>query len=253
MPKQSKLFLPAELGVLRYKAAYYIRLMIRSRATQDPTFLTPEYYEVWELDGLGRGENTASALRKALWTIREVNDRFLERCGSGGMRLDDSDPLFELKELVGFFADYQNDLPSAIQRALDGRPIDWANLAQWNTLPAIRRELDKLPQPDGHSDRPRDGPDPDGRVIRWEGRSARVGAVVIWLAEYLWDSQSTDLNDAIDAVWTEDSGERLLGNRQRHKLSSTLNRLNDALTSCKVPWTYSIQGNFIYKNPNQGR
>lgn len=149
-----------ELGRLRWRAAEFIRCMIKARARIEPGFMSVADYERWELDGLSRKEQDVERLLQcALQLIREVNERWLERCGSGGMRLDVADPLQNLKELVGFFTDYQWALPEAIRSVIAGRPVNWSELARWDDLPAIRGELDKLPRLDDHLRAAPGGPD----------------------------------------------------------------------------------------------
>src|SRR4051812_30305873 len=91
-----------ELGRLRWRAAEFIRYMIRARAKVDPGFLSAADYERWEVDGLSSNDwDVERLLRLALQLMNEINEKYLERCGSGGLRVCGEDPLRKLKELLG--------------------------------------------------------------------------------------------------------------------------------------------------------
>lgn len=233
-----------ELGLLRWRAAEFIRYMIRARAKAEPGFMTAADYETWELDDLSQVDLTTDRLLDmALRTINELNQKYLERCGSGGMRIDKADPLRKLKELIGFFTDYQWALPAAIRSAIAGNPIEWAELASWGDLPAIRAELDKLPRPDSQPQAPLDGPDPHRNEIRWEKRSVKVMPMVHKLAVYLWHSQCVSKQELLEHLWPDRDGDGVL--------DTTLSRLNEALSATLVPWTYHCRGEFVLKETHR--
>ena len=67
--------------------------MIRAHMKVDPGFMNLADYETWELDGLSDDDwEIERLLQMALQTILGINEKYLERCGSGGMRLDATDP-----------------------------------------------------------------------------------------------------------------------------------------------------------------
>ncbi len=229
-----------ELGRLRSRAAEFVRYMIRARAKVEPEFLSAADYERWELDGLSSNEwDVERLLRMARQLIQEINEKWLERCGSGGLRVDAEDPLRELKELIGFFTNYQWALPNAISSAIAGKPIDWLGLAEWANLPAIRVELDKLPRLEDQLQSASDGPDRLRREIRWKGRSKTLGDKLFPLAAYLWHSQCVPKRELIANIWPEKDGDV--------QLSTYVTRLNTILLELKVPWAYHLQGDSVVK------
>lgn len=228
-----------ELGRFRWKAAAFIRYMIRARAKVDAGFMTPAAYDLWELDDLGAEKHSIDRLlRMALNTIIEINEKYLERCGSGGMRTEEDDPLREVKELVGFFTDYQWQLPNAIRLAVANKPIDWPALALWDDLTAIRKELDKLPRLDGKDEVKPDGPDLHAKEIRWKGRSCGLGLVMLKFAAYLWDSPCVAKSELITHIWD---------GRDDVQLAVYQSRLNKILLELQVPWEYYTDGDYVMK------
>jgi hypothetical protein len=84
-------------------------------------------------------------LQLAYKTILEINDKFLQRCGSGGLRVEDEDQDAELKEEIGFFVEHQSALPEALRACWTGTKLDWDGLARWDEIDRIRELLDDLP------------------------------------------------------------------------------------------------------------
>lgn len=229
-----------DLGRLRWQSAKFIRYMIRARAKVDPGFMSAADYERWELAGLSREDwGIDRLLGMALQLILAINDKYLERDGSGGMQIDAKDPLQKFKELIGFFADYQTALPEAIRDAIVGRPIGWPRLARWENLPAIRSELDKLPRLDEQLQATPNGPDPHKAIIRWNGKSVTVLPQVRKLAAYLWHSQCVSKQELLDHFWPDRASDGVL--------PTALSRLNEALSAAEVPWTYHLRGEFVLK------
>lgn len=137
-----------DVGEFRYAAAALCRFLIRAREKKDPGFLSPEEYAAWNLEDIRSDSRPSSwLLQQAQRTILEINDKFMKRCGSGGLAYESNDPLNGFKSDVAFLVDHLYDLPRAIKSALKSEDVDLENLARWDTLPRIRATLDTLPHP----------------------------------------------------------------------------------------------------------
>ena len=94
-------------------------------------------------------------LGQAAALLGTINTQSLHRCGSGGVReADESTPEGRLVGAVAFLAqadaggpEHNGALVEASRRLRGGDGVDWASLVAWETLPAIRADLDPLPHP----------------------------------------------------------------------------------------------------------
>lgn len=136
---------PYDLGEYRYVVAAYIKYLIRARRIDEPDFLSDDELSRWGLEaGVPEILEKADLLWRAKQIIsEEINHRFIPRCGSGGIQVNES----ELNSVVAFFADHLHDLPEAVRRARGEEPVDWSELARWEDLDFLRNELDQLPHP----------------------------------------------------------------------------------------------------------
>jgi hypothetical protein len=85
-----------------------------------------------------------------------LNSEFLPRCGSGGVReTDESTPAGRLISAVtgltevgdGGGPTHNGALREAARQLRDGKGVDWRSLVAWDSLEAIRADLDQLPHP----------------------------------------------------------------------------------------------------------
>src|SRR4051794_27652403 len=92
MTPTEDLFRPAfDLGEFRYAVARYVKLLIRARWKADPSFLTQRDLAAWELSDVGKDRQPAWKLMgQAAQALGHLNDQFLPRCGSGGIKETDS-------------------------------------------------------------------------------------------------------------------------------------------------------------------
>jgi hypothetical protein len=157
-----------DLGDFRHRAAAFVKYLIRARCKAEPHFVDLGVLGHWGLLDISKDQRSiVELLQLALSTIQEINSHFLVRCGSGGIAPEKESPLFGLKWDVGFLADYQFSLPEAIKAARRGQGIAWDDVARWDTLPAIREGLDRLPQPQAKKDMAASG-------ISWDEHSLTV-------------------------------------------------------------------------------
>ena len=143
-----------DLGEFRHAAARYVKLLIRARWKCEPKFLSTKALREWGLSNIEKDRFSASQLmRQAADALGELNDRFLPRCGSGGVSpTDDSTPEGRLISELSFLATpeggapYHNRALNDAAAALEsGRPVNWGELVSWQQLPQIREDLNKLP------------------------------------------------------------------------------------------------------------
>lgn len=159
-------------GKFRYAAALYANLLIRARWKCEPGFLAEADLAAWGLEEIGTDRWPAwRLLGQAAAVLGTINTQFVERCGSGGVRAaDESTPEGRLVYAVSFLAstegggpEHNGALVEASRQLREGGAVDWPSLVAWETLPAIRADLDLLPHP------VRDG----GATVRPEGEGGR--------------------------------------------------------------------------------
>jgi hypothetical protein len=152
-------------GEFRHAAARYVKYLIRARWKVEPGFLPPANLVAWGLQDIAADRNPApELLDQAAVTLGEINTHYIHRCGSGGVReADESTPEGRLVYAIASLADIGNAggpshngaLVEASRHLQAGGKIDWASLVAWDTLAAIRADLDRLPHPQQVSDLPR--------------------------------------------------------------------------------------------------
>lgn len=150
-------FIPTfDPGEFRYAVARYVRLLIRARLTQEPRFLSPAELATWDMKASQRDLlSTSQVLELAAGALAHINTQFVPRCGSGGLQWPgDETPLGRLMlasvALVpseGGGPDHNGALIMAARDIRSGRSVDWNELVEWTSLPAIRVDLDQLPHP----------------------------------------------------------------------------------------------------------
>ena len=153
-----ELFRPEfDLGEFRYAIATYVKLLIRARWKQDSEFLASKELDRWELNNISEDPYPPwRLLEEAAVALGKLNQDFLPRCGSGGVRItDDSTPEGRLITAVAFLAScggggpYHNeDLLIASSRSRNDEETDWLKLVDWPKIAKIRDDLDLLPHPD---------------------------------------------------------------------------------------------------------
>ncbi|MFO0881521.1 MAG: hypothetical protein U0840_29835 [Gemmataceae bacterium] len=150
-------FLPTfDLGEFRYSVARYLKLLIRARWRCDPGFLSQKDLADWGLTDLPHDRLPAARLLYlASEALAHLNRHFLPRCDSGGVQqIDESTPVGRLIDAVAFLVHPAGGAPghnaTLVESARwlhEGGTLDWAALADWSLLPAIRADLDQLPHP----------------------------------------------------------------------------------------------------------
>ena len=172
-----------DAGDFRYTVAAYVKLLIRARHKAKPNFLAEEERRKWEVDNDDdQGWPAWRLMEQASKKLAEINERFIDRCGSGGIPVMDEDtPVTRLIDAVGFLvpaeggAPYHNaTLVKAAEQLKQGRDIDWDSLAEWDQLPIIRRDLDQLPHPTVTPRRPDPGNTCPVAVVFKADRKVRV-------------------------------------------------------------------------------
>jgi hypothetical protein len=226
-------------GRFRFAAAAVVRLLIRARDRAEPGFLTQKAYEEWSLKDRTRETlSVTELLEAALAKINDTNGRYVYFCASGGTScypdwLDEGD-VGTLKQLLGEFIDAVYFLPLAIQRSRNGQPIDWQSLVRWETLPELRKALDRLPDP-----RRGDGID-DAGVLRWGSKKEHLGPRLAALGRYLWNRAQVRVEDVGPAVWGKE-------NVSDRAVRSAIHRLNVFLGKVEATWEFHIKNAHISK------
>lgn len=187
-----------DLGNFRYAVAKYVRLLIRARWRDDPGFLDEQALKDWDLLNINNDHIPDNSippwrlLEEAAEALGILNDRFIPRCPSGGIRVMSGDtPEIRLMYAIAFLAECWGGGPYLNEALLEGAKsiredcaIDWTKLVDWSKLPAIRADLNKLPHP-----RPDDAANHAGQnVFRWRANSkmweiAYKGGQAIFLPE----------------------------------------------------------------------
>src|SRR5262245_54260411 len=96
-----------DLGVFRYAAARYVKLLIRARWKVDPGFISKEDLAAWELQDIEDDTIPAGRLLDdAARALAHLNRYFLPGRGSGGIPVtDESTPEGRLLFNVAFLAE----------------------------------------------------------------------------------------------------------------------------------------------------
>ena len=146
-----------DLGEFRHAAARYIKLLIRARWKAEPGFLPESVLADWCLQDIAADRWPApELLDQAAAALGEINTHYIHRCGSGGVReANESTPEGRLVYAIAFLADIGNAggpshngaLVEASQHLRASGKIDWASLVAWDSIAAIRADLDLLPHP----------------------------------------------------------------------------------------------------------
>jgi len=148
-------------GEFRHAAARYVKLLIRARWQAEPGFLAEADLAAWELRDIAADRWPAwQLLDQAATALAQINTQFIHRCGSGGVReADESTPSGRLAAAVAFLAeangggpDHNGTLIEASRRSRAGDESDWVSRVAWDTLAAIRADLDLLPHPKRETD-----------------------------------------------------------------------------------------------------
>ena len=151
-----------DLGEFRHAAARYIKLLIRARWKAEPGFLPESVLADWCLQDIAADRWPApELLDQAAAALGEINTHYIHRCGSGGVReANESTPEGRLVYAIAFLSDIGNAggpshngaLVEASQHLRASGKIDWASLVAWDTIAAVRADLDQLPHPQRESD-----------------------------------------------------------------------------------------------------
>lgn len=145
-----------DAGLFRHAVARYIRLLIRARWKANPNFLSQQDLARWDLADIATDRGSAGRLLLlAAEALAYLNRDFLPRCSSGGVETaDETTPLGRLIFAVSFLVnpegggpDHNGLLLTAARRLDEGATLNWDELLDWQLLPAIRADLDLLPQP----------------------------------------------------------------------------------------------------------
>lgn len=145
-----------DLGEFRYAAARYVKLLIRARWRCHPNFLGQEHLAAWGLEDIAHERWPAwKLLDQAGLALGHLNQHFLPRCGSGGVReTDESTPEGRLIFAVALLAvmdgsglRHNGALFNAAHHLREGKAVSWDELVDWNLLDAIRADLNQLPHP----------------------------------------------------------------------------------------------------------
>jgi len=151
-----------DLGEFRYSVARYVKYLIRARRKWDAEFLSDAQLTRWELNNIRDDKLQAwQLLEMAAATLAILNTEFLPRCGSGGVIVNDDDtPVLRLINSVAFLVPPEGGGPTHNQSLIDAAKvlrrqdaIDWESLADWETLSAVRDDLDLLPHPKQRKER----------------------------------------------------------------------------------------------------
>ena len=188
-----------DLGAFRYAVAKYVKLLIRARWKDNPGFLSAQALTDWGL--LKINDDRILDNRIPTWRLMEeaaqalgvLNNEFIPRCGSGGIRIMTGDTSeIRLMNEIAFLAawngggPYHNrELLTAATNLREGRAIDWNELVNWPRLPTIRADLDRLPHP-----RRGEAADVAGQyVFRWQSERNK------W--DIVFDGKSILVHDSV--------------------------------------------------------
>jgi len=145
-----------DFGEFRYEVANYVRLLILARWKCEPGFLTAADVERWEPLHIQTPYPAWRLLDMAAQSLARLNNEYLERCGSTGVRpIDETTPIGRLIFAIAFLADCSIGggpdhiavLISAAKQLKEGKSVDWEAMVGWAALPRIRADLDLLPHP----------------------------------------------------------------------------------------------------------
>jgi hypothetical protein len=146
-----------DLGDFRFAVARYAKLLIRARWKSDPGFLSRQHLLAWGLQDIESDQWVSwKLLDQAAGALGILNMEYLPRCGSGGIReTDESTPAGRLISAVvglaqvgdGGGPEHNGALREAARLLRDGKGVDWRALVAWDSLEAIRPDLDQLPHP----------------------------------------------------------------------------------------------------------
>jgi len=160
-PEDGPFFSGFDPGEFRHAAARYVKLLIRARWQAEPGFLPEADLAAWGLPDVAADRRPAwQLLGQAAAALAQINTQFIHRCGSGGVReADESTPEGRLAYAVAFLADmngggpdHNGTLVDASRRLRAGGESNWVSLVAWDTLAAIRADLDLLPHPKRETD-----------------------------------------------------------------------------------------------------
>jgi hypothetical protein len=145
-----------DVDLFRRVLARLVRLLIRARWKSEPGFLSQQELAGWELAGIAGDRVPAGRLlMQAAETLAHLNRDCLPRCDPGGVQATSpATPLGRLVDAVSFLVnpegggpDHNGLLLTAARRLNEGATLNWDELLDWQLLPAIRADLDLLPQP----------------------------------------------------------------------------------------------------------
>ena len=135
-------------------------MLIRGRWQSEPGFLGEAGLAAWGLLDIGEDNWPASKLLdRAASALGLLNTQFLPRCGSGGVReTDETTPEGRLVSAIAGLAEVGNRggphhngaLLEAARLLREGKDVEWASLVAWDSLGAIRADLDELPTPEAN-------------------------------------------------------------------------------------------------------
>ena len=142
----------------RRAATRYVKFLILARWMVNPGFLTPADLRSWGLADIDQEPREPwKLMRHAADALAILNPGYLSRGDSGGVRpIRPVTPVARLIDALAFLAQVEGGAPEFNQKLLDatatlqrGGTVDWDQLVDWSKLPAIRRDLDLLPEPRG--------------------------------------------------------------------------------------------------------
>lgn len=152
-------------GDFRRAGARYVKLLIRARCKAERGFRSPQMLRSWKLLNIGEERLEAwQLMNQAADALADLNRNYLPRCGSGGVApMSAETPFGRLIEALAFLAaeghlvaegipsggpDHNSTLRCAASMLQRGEQVDWDRIVDWNQLPAIRSDLDQLPEPE---------------------------------------------------------------------------------------------------------
>jgi hypothetical protein len=142
-----------DLAAFRHESARYVRSMILACLKHQPEIISEEMKVLWNVKNYQEDVHTTEFhLRNAALSLATLNQKYLERCGSGGIAPGDESELCELMELLAFFTQPEGGAPDhnfqiyqVIGRIKTKQDFMWEDFAQWENLGRVRELLDKLP------------------------------------------------------------------------------------------------------------
>lgn len=171
-----------DLAAFRSVVAKYVKLLIRARWKHQSGFLSAEDLARWGLKDIANDNRTPRDLvTEAATTLAALNNQFIPRCGSGGIPCMEHDSAVErLIDAVAFLVPPDGGGPNHNRQLIvlaeslgRGEAFDWTEVVNWNSLAAIRDDLDQLPHARNSSttDRPKQSVMarfPSLPELRWE-------------------------------------------------------------------------------------